>query len=219
MKKLMFVLSLMIWVNPAHSMIIMSNVTGADMAGVAVTITFDGGGSETVNWVTTSTDASIANNEGYAGGAFGTGWSLTQQGDTFGDITGTDLLGVWTFTNNSGVPLLSLAIDALMANIVFDNLFTVEGTPGSDPGRPFTPDVTNAPTSVVYSDLFSAPDLYGSLTLDWGQIGLASGSTFRFMADTDAVPEPATLLLFGAGLLGLAGVRAKKRLPTINSEA
>ena len=142
-----------------------------------------------------------------------------QQGETFGQFgPGGQLLGVWTLSNTSGTSLVKIAIDALMAEIVFDNLFgPAEGTPGSGPGRDFTSAPTNAPGSVVYSNLYSAPDLYGSLTLDWGVTGFASGNTFQFMADTDAVPEPATVLLFAAGLLGIAATRTKKQ-PTITSE-
>ncbi len=219
MKKLLLVLSLVAWVSPAYSTVIKSSITGADMAGINVTAYFAGGGSETATWVTTSTDGSIAFQEGYVGGAFGTGWSLTQQGETFGQFgPGGQLLGVWTLDNGSGNSLVRIAIDALMADIVFDNLFGAEGTVGSGPGRDFTSGPTNAPGSVVYSDLYSAPDLYGSLTLDWGVTGFASGNTFQFMADTEMVPEPATVLLFAAGLLGLAGTRAKRELPTIKSE-
>ena len=219
MKKLLLVLSLAVCGTPAYAAVITSNVTGADMAGINVTAYFVGGGSETATWITTSTDGSIAYQEGYAGGAFGTGWSLSQQGDTLGQFgPGGQLLGVWTLNNASGNSLMKIAIDALMADIVFDNMFGAEETPGSGPGRPFTSGPANAPGSVVYSDLYSAPDLYGSLTLDWGVTGFASGNTFQFMADTDAIPEPATVLLFAAGLLGLASTRTKRRLPTIKSE-
>ncbi len=219
MKKLLLVLSLVAWVNPAYSTVIKSNITGADMAGINVTAYFAGGGSETATWVTTSTDGTPAYQEGYAGGAFGAGWSLTQQGETFGQFgPGSQLLGVWTLNNTSGNSLMKIAIDALMADIVFDNMFGAEETPGSGPGREFTPGLTNAPGSFAYSNVYSAPDLYGSLTLDWGVTGLASGNTFQFMADTDAIPEPATILLFAAGLLGLAGTRTKRQLPTIKSE-
>ena len=52
MKKLLLVLSLVAWVNPAYSTVIKSNITGADMAGINVTAYFAGGGSGTVDLLT-----------------------------------------------------------------------------------------------------------------------------------------------------------------------
>lgn len=219
MKNLISILSLFIWTNPVYSSVIISDVTGADMVGIEVTANFAGGGSETVTWLSTSSDNSIPFDEGYAGGVVGSGWSLSQQGNTFGDITpGGQLLGLWTLTNNSGSALSTLVIDALVADFAFDTIDSVEGTLGSNVGRPFVTGFAGA--FGTYSDLFSSPDLYGTLTLDWGQTNFASGNSMTFMADTDSIPEPATVLLLGAGLLGMAGarVRAKKQHASMKNE-
>lgn len=207
MNKLLGVLSLFIWANPVFSSLITSNVTGADMAGIEVTAYFAGGGSETVTWLATSTDNSIPFQEGYAGGVTGTGWALAQQGNTFGDVTPAgQQLGVWSLSSEAS--LIALEIDALIAGFVFDNVFSIEHTSGSGVGRPFVSNQFPGPDA-VYGDLFSSPDLYGSLTLDWGRTEFVGD--MLFMADTDrlSVPEPAGVLLLAAGLFGMAGVRAR----------
>ena len=219
MKKIALSLSLFIWAAPVYSALITSPVTGADMAGIEVTAYFTGGGSEVLTWATTSTDGSVPYGEGYAGGVVGTGWSLSQQGDTFGDITpANQLLGLWTLTSQTS--LVMLEIDVLDGGFVFDNEFSVEYTPGSDVGRPFTSNLDSGPAA-VYSQLFSSPDLYGLLTLDWGNTEFTG--EMLFMADTDriTVPEPASALLLASGLLGVAGarVRARKQKKAIKNEA
>ncbi|MBL4753672.1 MAG: PEP-CTERM sorting domain-containing protein [Flavobacteriales bacterium] len=191
------------WASSAFSSVITPAVTGADMAGIQVTATFDGGFTETLVWGVTGSDASVANSEGFSGGVTGAGWSLVQQGNTFGDVTPTgQLLGLWTLSNfsTSDLDLLTLTIDALAGGIVFDNVFGVEETVGSSVGRPFTPDQLGV--TAVYGDIYSSPDLWGNLTLAFSDFD--SGSTLRFFADTDAVvPVPGSLSLLVIGMLGL----------------
>lgn len=210
-------------------------ITGADMAGMEVTVTFDNNTTETATWITTSTDASVPNGEGFAGGAFGTGWSIQQQGFTQGNIAFAPppppvipptLLGLWTIENEAANPLtiVSMEINALVGDILFDLFLLTEHTPGSGFGRDFLPDPANPAIPVAtYGDLYSSPDLWGSLSLDWSTVGgLAPGAGLRFFADTDTIPNPGTLLLLSAGLFGFLanqkGRRARALSQTIGAK-
>lgn len=205
----------------ASALQLTSFITGADMAGMQVTATFVGGGSETATWVTTSTDGSIPDDEGFAGAATGTGWSLSQRGDTLGGNNAAGaVLGLWTLSNTSDLGLVSVVIDALAANVVFDIIGVQNGdlgeyTPGSNVGRGFqTANGPNFDALVAsYDNLVSDPDLYGRLTIDFSvttEGSLASDGQLLFLADTDKIPVPAPVLLMALGSLGL-GLRSRFR--------
>jgi hypothetical protein len=218
------------WGGPSQATAILDVITGADMAGMKVTVQFLGGGTESVFWNTTLQDGTIPYGEGFRGGAFGTGWSLVQQGFTQGGYVDDQPnyvgpVGVWTLTSVAGV-IESLQIDALAGNIVFDRFVDRMETPGSSYGRDFctaeiwavepqsgppsycgsSVTLSGAENSAIYSALYSSPDLFGTLTLTWTN-GFTPGSTLQFMADTDKIPEPATLALLTIGLLGATGAR------------
>jgi hypothetical protein len=151
---------------------------GSDMAGIRVTANFLNGTSESLIWGATSS---------VAGGVFGTGWSLTQSGNTYlqlDDPNGSR----WTLTNSSANLLSSLVIDTIPGNTVFDILPTNSGpnnTPNSAEGWAFQTTFGLAPTSYNYLDPIdiSQGDLFGRLVLDW-----TTGFTgaMQFLADTDS---------------------------------
>jgi len=86
MKKLISAIALSAFITPAYAISFTSAITGADMAGMEVTATFEGGLTETLTWSTTSTDASVPFGEGFAGGGFGTNFSFEHQGFTEGNV-------------------------------------------------------------------------------------------------------------------------------------
>jgi len=142
--------------------------------------------------------------------------SIRHAQDSQGNFQPPDtVLGEWTLSNGSGQAITGLEINALVGNVIFDgnltdpaiDVLTVEYTPESGFGRNFTPDPTSgpAPASAAYGDLFSAPDLWGSLTLSWApEARFTDGSRFQFLADTDrTIPVPGTLLLLLIGSFGL----------------
>jgi hypothetical protein len=136
------------------------------MAGMRVTASFVDGFSESVTWQSTGSNS---------GGAFGSGWSLTESDNSF-DLP-------WTFSNtNQGIT--SLVIDAIPGNSVFDNVAKDEITSGSADGWGFETLAGQSPNSFIYSDPIdiSRGDLFGKLSLYW-----TSGftGTMKFRADTD----------------------------------
>jgi hypothetical protein len=182
--------------------------TGSQMGGIQVTANYLGGGSQTALWNPTGLAA---------GGAFGSGWSLTQVGDTY--------TAPWTFSTNAGFTqqIASLIINAIPGNTVFDTISetvvdgvpTAEGTPGSGDGKPFTVLSGQAPSSFAYStDIAGAEnDLKGVLSLFW--TGGFTGQ-LSFLADTDkpiqeAVPEPTTIAGIALAAAGLARLRRRQR--------
>ncbi|MDJ0739254.1 MAG: hypothetical protein QNJ91_06030 [Gammaproteobacteria bacterium] len=182
-------------------------VTGADMAGIEVTAVFADSSSETVTWVTTQPDA---------GAAFGTGWSLSQQGSTLGNVSGGSVLGLWTLDNVSAADIASLTINGLVAGIVFDILGLQNGdtntyTPGSNVGRGFQSPLGPGVDALIaqYLDPVSLPDLWGTLVIDFTAAAtvVAAGQQFVFLADTDRLPLPASWMLFA---VGLALMRARR---------
>jgi hypothetical protein len=164
-----------------------SVITGADMAGIQVTATFTDTSTEVLDWAALTADS---------GGVTGTGWSLTQEGDTFGELDNINqlLVGEWTLTNNSP-NLESLFID-LLSGFVFDTDFGDASANGSGPGRELVSDI-----SMNFSfGGFVQDELYSTLMLT----NFVDGQTL-FMTDTDAVvvSAPTTFSLLMLSLFGL----------------
>jgi hypothetical protein len=151
--------------------------TGNLMDGMRVTVGYLNGGFETQIWGTVGP----ARNK--SGGAFGSSWSLTQTGDTFGFRDET--WWPWTLNVSGNRPIAAINIDAVPGNTVFDTIGGRTVTPNSADGRPFTLYYSdNGPTAVDYTvpiDI-SQGDLFGQLTLSWNQ---GFSGRLQFLADTD----------------------------------
>lgn len=184
------------------------DTTGADMAGMEVTVNFQGGGSDTQIWSATGVTS---------GGASGTDWSLTQSGDTFSNP--------WSFDYTGLGSIVSLMINAIPGNAVFDIVNSPIVTPDSALGKPFTVQNGLAPDSFNYSvpiDI-SQGDLFGKLSLFWDD-GFTANNRLSFVADTDSgttddpvtprptTPEPtATLSLLALGAVGATAMFRRQR--------
>ncbi len=201
-------------------------VNGADMAGMKVTVTYADTSTDTATWTATGA---------VSGAATGSGWSLAESGDT---LNQPGLGSAWTLFNTptNTKNITGFEIDAWVAKVMFDVMMDLTsplddvGTPGSSQGRPFTDDgnfviqsiwdkyanPTNLQTAestndVVYANLLSAPDLYGTLKVSIGGNGLAPGQSLQFLIDTDKVPEPPLFGLMALGLAGLAWQRRRRK--------
>ncbi|MBU2977718.1 PEP-CTERM sorting domain-containing protein [Alteromonas sp. C1M14] len=189
-----------------------STVTGADMTGMEVTVTFSDTTTETVSWSSILMDDSVAYLEGYIGGVTGSSWSLVQQGDSISDNPpgATSVLGAWTFTyDGTASGIESVYIDAWAGDVVFDTEEGDASANGSDAGREF---VASDLDVLGTFDMNIEDELFGGLTLT-GDSGLLldTAGSFQFLADTDiSVPAPATLGIFAA-TLGFMGFNRRKK--------
>jgi hypothetical protein len=186
---------------------------GAMMDGMEVTAWFSDGSFETLAWA----DITAA-----SGGVSGSGWSLSEAGDTFG--------GHWTLQTETAT-LDRLAINGAPGNTVFDVDEPYVGTAGSARGWTFE-EVSSSgfdpATSIeaTYIDAVAlsgdAPvgDLYRLLDIDFvgGDMGpdaqitfIADTDNLRFAGDITPVPEPSSMLLLGVSLLSLAGFARRRR--------
>lgn len=189
------------WATPSQAATVLTgfSTNGADMAGMDVTATFLGGGSQKVGWSTTGADS---------GAASGSGWSLSQSGDTFSNP--------WTL-QSTGASIVSLLINAIPGNTVFDN-GSSPSTPGSAAGISFSSISGDGPDSFSYGvpiDI-STGDLFGTLTLNWAtpfttsltyQADTDSGSDSNPVVPMQDVPTPALL----PGLIGMGVAALRKR--------
>ncbi|MBD1930482.1 MULTISPECIES: PKD domain-containing protein [Cyanophyceae] len=151
--------------------------TGNMMSGMQVKVGFLDGSYEIATWGATSSNS---------GGAFGTGWSLTQRGDTYGYSSDNNAYG-WTFSYSGGNSLNSLLIDAISGNAVFDRIRSrdSEYTPNSADGWNFEVLSGKRPDNHAYSvpiDI-SRGDLFGRLAMVWNS---GFNGTMTFIADTDS---------------------------------
>tara|TARA_Y100001968_G_scaffold181945_1_gene166613 strand:+ start:632 stop:1327 length:696 start_codon:yes stop_codon:yes gene_type:complete len=183
-------------------------VTGADMVGMEVTVTFEDNSTETLEWEMFTADASVPYLEGFSGGVEGDGWYLLQAGDTIGEYVNGPL-GLWTLGNESNQGIISIFINAIAGNVVFDILFGDDSANGSEEGRPFVAmDPINASFGSNYID-----ELYGTMLLsNRGDVILGGGSRTLFLVDTDIIdmPVPAPTAA-GILMLALGGMFAARR--------
>jgi hypothetical protein len=189
--------------------------TGAMMTGLSITADFVDANntlfSQTLAWATTGANS---------GGVFGTGWSLSMNGDSFTD-------NIWDFqiapTASLG-KLVRLVIDGSNALTVLDTTLPSTGTPGSAQGKDFAIQdaaldllaIATYDNQVEVSPNSAVGDLFQRLTVTFLRDD-GPRESFRFSQDTDndsrfQVPEPGALALAGLALIAMGATRRQRKV-------
>ncbi|MFC4700831.1 hypothetical protein ACFO4O_11725 [Glaciecola siphonariae] len=230
LKQAMIGMSLLAASSFANAALIVSQsaITGADMAGMEVTVTFADSTSESVLWTVVNGTpgtggTAIENAEAQSGGAFADTWALTQAGFTLGGVQNGIFFGDWELTNLSAQQaIIGLSINGWLGNggIAFDSIAsnTDEGTPGSGSGQAF---ISNLPASGQY--FLQVDPAYDDLFWQLGIVfntGLNAQDSISFFADTELLAEvsaPATIgLVLGSLVLFARRSRASVK-STVNA--
>ena len=169
-------------------------------------------------WGNSSTNDYIWGDLGGGVSGISGGWgSIGFDGDSF--------TANWSLATDSR-RMDSIFIDAGAGDAVFDVWDSSFGTDGSARGHAFSATYNGGfDITATYSGAVAlngdAPvgDLYRYLTIDFTGDYFRQDDSLTFRADTDSlaisgdiapVPEPSTILLLGAGLLGLVGYNRKR---------
>ena len=199
----------------ASVIVINDSVTGADMAGIEVTVTFENNTAESSIWAVIADNGGVTpvDAEGRVGGATAATWSLSQQGSTVGGVDQGVLYGLWTFESTNSLSITRVSISGMIAgltSIVFDSIpldsaSPTELTPGSGGGQGFVTQFSGAVGT--YADQVNPlyDDLFYTLNIDFSN-PLEQGEIMTFFADTDqvstSVPAPSTLaILLSCGMI------------------
>jgi len=186
-----------------------TSVSGADMVGMEVTVSFADGSSDSGFWqmisnTPLSTGNPILDLNGFSGGVVKSTWSLIQEGLTLGgfDDSGNPY-GLWTLSNlSSASDITGFTVSGVGAGIAFDIDPDVVGTPNSFTGQAYVADRSG---TSAYSNQVNASgtytDLFYTLSVTFDD-SLAQSEAVLFSADTDAlgVSEPASIAFVMSGL-------------------
>jgi hypothetical protein len=200
---------------PVFASVINSQVTGADLAGLVMTATYNGPVSPIVItsvWTPTGLTSGAAGNSAV---------SVSVAGNASDSLA-------WHYSSTFLSPLVSLDLDGSDAGIYFDRAHSGQGTPGSGPGAdisfgPLFPPGIDSQFVVTYSravSLNGAPpqnDLYAKLTINFGNF-LPQDFTFTQPVDRNVTPEPKSSWLILTGITVIV-LTCSRKASTSNNQS